>query len=105
MEYFLQFYSMGSQIWGQSNNHAIKKLQIVQNKALRTINFKHAQSSVNPLYKECKILKLADNIKLQNFLFAYDNLKNTYPPLLRIVFLLWIQYTYMRPEVLHINII
>ena len=82
----------GSQIWGQTN-HAIKKLQILQNKALRTINFKHAQSSVNPLYKEYKILKLADNIKLQNFLFAYNNLKNNLPS--RIVFLLWIQYTYI----------
>ena len=73
----------GSQIWGQSNNHAIKKLQILQNKALRTINFKHAQSSVNPLYKECKILKLTDNIKLQNFLFAYDNLKSNLPSSLK----------------------
>ena len=73
----------GAQIWGQSNNHAIKKLQIIQNKALRTINFKPAQSSVNPLYKKCKILKLADNIKLQNFLFAYDNLKNNLPSSLK----------------------
>ena len=70
MEYFLQFYSTVPK-YGQSNNHTIKKLQILQNKALRAINFKHAQSSVSPLYKKCKILKLADNIKLQNFLFAY----------------------------------
>ena len=34
---------------------------------------------LSTLYKECKILKLADNIKLQNFLFAYDNLKNNLP--------------------------
>ena len=73
----------GSQIWGQSNNYTINKLQILQNKALRVINFKHAQSSVTPLYKECKILKLADNIKLQNFLFAYDNLKNNLPSSLK----------------------
>ena len=71
------------QIWGQNNNYTIKKLQILQNKALRVINFKHAQSSVTPLYKECKILKLADNIKLQNFLFAYDNLKNNLPSFLK----------------------
>ena len=71
----------GSQIWGQNNNYTINKLQILQNKALRVINFKHAQSSVTPLYEECKILKLADNIKLQNFLFVYDNLKNNLPSL------------------------
>ena len=50
---------------------------------MRVINFKHAQSSVTPLYKECKILKLADNIKLQNFVFAYDNLKNNLPSSLK----------------------
>ena len=37
----------------------------------------------NPLYEECKILRLADNIKLQNFLFAYDNLKNNLPSSLK----------------------
>ena len=58
----------GSQIWGQINNHSI-------NKALRVINFKSAQTSLGPLHKECKILKLNDNVKLQNFLFAYGNLK------------------------------
>ena len=38
---------------------------------------------MGPLYKECKILKLIDNVKLQNFLFAYDNLKNNLPSSLK----------------------
>ena len=84
-EIFSSILLYGSLIWGQSNNYTINKLQILQNKALRVINFKHAQSSVTPFYKECNILKLAeDNIKLQNFLFAYNNLKNNLPSSLKV---------------------
>ena len=68
----------GCQIWGQ-NNSVTKKLQILQNKALRAINFKPSRASASPLFKNCKILKLADNINLQNFLFAHDSMKNNLP--------------------------
>ena len=55
-----------SQIWGQ-NNGVVKKLQILQNKALRIINLQPRRTSESPLFKSCEILKLADNINLQNF--------------------------------------
>ena len=35
--------------------------------------------SVNPLYNQCEILKFADSVKLSNFLFAHDNIKNNLP--------------------------
>ena len=73
----------GSQIWGQISNSPIRKLQILQNKAIRAIKFKSARTSAGPLYKECNILMLNDNVKLQNFLFAYDNLKNNLPSSLK----------------------
>ena len=60
-----------SQIFGQINNQSINKIQILQNKALRILTFKPARTSPGSVFKECKILKLADNIKLQNVLFAY----------------------------------
>ena len=72
-----------SQIWGQISSQTINKLQILQNKALRILTFKPARTSAGPLFKECKILKLVDNVKLQNFLFAYDNLKNNLPSSLK----------------------
>ena len=72
-----------SQIWGQINNQSINKLQVLQNKAIRVINFKPIRTSAGPLFKKCKILKLADNVKVQNFLFAYDNLKNNLPSTLQ----------------------
>ena len=68
----------GSQIWGQSNK-SILKIEKLQNKALRIINFEHPRSSVNSLYNKCAILKFEDSIKLSNFLFAHDNLKRNLP--------------------------
>ena len=68
----------GSQIWGQ-NNSVVKRLQILQNKALRIINFQPSRTSATPLFKKCNILKLADNINLQKFLFAHDSLNNNLP--------------------------
>ena len=68
----------GYQIWGQSNQ-SILKMEKLQNKALRIINFKPSRYSVNHLYNKSEILKFGDSIKLSNFLFAHDNLKNNLP--------------------------
>ena len=67
-----------SQIWGQ-NNRIVKKLQVLQNKALRIINFQPCRTSASPLFKSCEILKFADYVNLQNFLFAHDSLRNNLP--------------------------
>ena len=68
----------GSQIWGQHNG-VVKKLQRLQNKALRLMTFSSFRAKANPLFKQCGILKIADNISLQNFLFAHDSLNNNLP--------------------------
>ena len=68
----------GSQIWGQQNDVA-KRFQILQNKALRIINFQPPRTSATPLFKTCEILKLTDYVNLQNFLFAHDSLNNRLP--------------------------
>ena len=67
-----------SQIWGQSNK-SLLKMEKLQNKALRIINFEHSRCSVNPLYNKCEVLKFSDSIKLLNFLFAHDNIKGNLP--------------------------
>ena len=54
-------------------------MEKLQNKALRIINFRPLRYSVNPLYNQCEILKFGDSIKLSNFLFAHDNIKNNLP--------------------------
>ena len=68
----------GSQIWGQ-HNRIVTKLQILQNKALIIMNFCSRGTSATPLFKSDNILKLADNIGLQNLLFAHDSLNNNLP--------------------------
>ena len=69
-----------SQIWGQ-NNTILRKLEPLQNKALRIINFKNNEYNVNELYKTNKILKIADYIKLLNCLFVRDVIaQSTIPP-------------------------
>ena len=81
MVYFGIFSSIltyGSQIWGQQNS-AVKRLQVLQNKALRIMNFQPPRTSATPLYKSCEILKLVDHVNLQNVIFAHDSLNNNLP--------------------------
>ena len=51
----------------------------VQNKGLRILNFKGPLEHSSPLYKNSKILKLTDLIKLNNILFVYDQINNNLP--------------------------
>ena len=67
-----------SQIWGHKEG-IVKILQILQNKALRIMNFCPPRTSATPLFKSCEILKLADYVSLQDFLYIHDNLKGNLP--------------------------
>ena len=66
----------GSQIWGQGCTENIQKLQ---NRALRTIEFKNKHTDVDPLYAQTRILKLKDYIKLQNCLLIHQYLNDRLP--------------------------
>ena len=68
-----------SQIWGQVTNSFNQKVFNLQNRALRIISFSNFRANCNPLYSNLNILKLRDQITLQNCLFTYDALKNTTP--------------------------
>ena len=72
----------GSLIWGQ-HNRIVKRLQIIQNKAIRFMTFKPKRTSATPLFKLAGILNLRDYITQQNCLFAHDCLNGNLPrPLL-----------------------
>ena len=82
MVYFGIFHSLliySCQIWGQVPTPNIKRILILQNKALRIINFASFRSQLNPLYKMNNILKIADIVQLQTFLFAHDYCHNKLP--------------------------
>ena len=77
---FLPHLIYSCQIWGQ-NNTILRKLEPLQNKALRIKNFKNNECNVNELYKTNKILKIANYIKLLNCLFVRDVIaRSTIPP-------------------------
>ena len=44
------------------------------------MNFASFRETSFPLYKESIILKLSDNIRLQNFLYVLDDVNNNLPP-------------------------
>ena len=67
------------QTWGQIKNNQVYRIESLQNKAIRLINFSTYRASVNPLYKESKILKLSDAVKLQNYLLVLDDVKGQLP--------------------------
>lgn len=69
----------GCQIWGQVTNSFNQKIFKLQNRALRIITFSDFRAESNPLYSDLKILKLEDQIVLQNCLFVHDALHKASP--------------------------
>ena len=59
------------QIWDQNNTN-LRKLELLQNKALRIINLKNNEYNVNELYETNKSLKIPDYSKLLDYLFVKD---------------------------------
>ena len=69
----------GAQVWGQSITTHTEKIFKLQNRAMRIINFSDFRAEADPLYKDNKILKLDDYIKMQNCLFVHDFLHKNLP--------------------------
>ena len=76
----------GCQIWGQIKNIHFNRFETVQNRAIKIMNFASFRETSSPLYKESIILKLSDNIRLQNFLYVLDDINNNLPPSLNNTF-------------------
>ena len=77
--YYAQFNShlvYGCQIWGQ---HDISKTITLQKKAIRLITFSPKYTHSSPLFKETSIIKLEDQIKINNMLFVHHTLRNESP--------------------------
>ena len=99
MVYFGIFHSLltySCQIWGQVPTPNIKRILILQNKALCIINFAPFRSQVNPLYKINNILKIADIVQLQFFYLLMIISIINYQLLLTLSLLMWEMYTHMK---------
>ena len=65
-------------VWAQ-NSSSIKRLYILQKKALRIMYFLKRNSHTGPLFKDSGILKLFDKISLGNCTFISDSLNKRTP--------------------------
>jgi hypothetical protein len=73
----------GCQTWGLTENKYTKKIQTLQNRALRLITFADSPTSpyqhMAPIYKDLKLLKFRDLVTLKNLLFVHDYFNNNLP--------------------------
>ena len=70
----------GCQIWGQIDTKFVKKIQTLQNNALRLITFAESfYDHVTHIYRELKLLKLRDLVTLKNLLFVHDYFNQKLP--------------------------
>ena len=83
---FSSLLNYGAQVWAQFSNKHVCRLQRLQNKAIRIINFAKFDDPSTPLYKKSEILKLSDHVRLQNFLYVHNSINGTLPVALRNLF-------------------
>ena len=67
----------GVQAWG--NGNTIRKIELLQKRAIRIINKKRYRSHTDPIFKSENILKITDIHRLHVSLFMYDYHHNTLP--------------------------
>ena len=70
-------------MWGQVTNTFNQNIFKLQSRALRIISFSDFGADSNPLYGSLNILKLQDQIVLQNCIFVHDALNNISPKCFR----------------------
>ena len=57
----------------------IKKIEVLQRKCLRLLNFSDFQSHSNPLFINLKVLKVKDVIKLNQLMLLYNFIEGCLP--------------------------
>ena len=61
-KFFSSLLTYALQIWGQSSNKHICRLEKLQSKAIRVMIFSNFYESVSPLYYQTNILKISNNV-------------------------------------------
>ena len=80
--YYSIFYSHlinGCNIWGLTSEENIYKIEVLQKKCIRILTFSPFNSHTNELFRDLKILKVRDVIKLYQLKLVYDFLNNRLP--------------------------
>ena len=70
----------GCQVWGLTDTNSFKKIQTLQNNALRLISFAESfRDHITPTYHDWNLLKIRDLVTLKNILFVHDFFNNKLP--------------------------
>ena len=80
--YYAIFYShliYGCNIWGLTTDENIEKIEILQKKCIRILTFSPFNSHTSDLFKDLKILKVRDIIKMHQLKLAFDFFRNSLP--------------------------
>ena len=72
-------YLYANQIWSCCPRTSLRKLELLQKKALRIISQSNYNAHTAPLFKKHDILKLDDQISYSKLVFFFDYLKNRLP--------------------------
>jgi len=92
--------SYGILAWGNAKNTVLRKTELIQKRALRTIHNKSYNSHTDPLFKQSGILKLSDIYQLEVLMFMHDFINNKLPLSFQNMFILNadIQNTYQTRQ-------
>ena len=83
---FLPYLNYCAENWGNTYESNFSKLFLKQKRVIRIISKAEFRDHTNPLFKNLKILKLNDLIKLRSAIFMYKANKNTLPTNLQSMF-------------------
>ena len=84
---FLPYLNYCAENWGNTYESNFNKLFLKQKRVIRIISKAEFSDHTNPLFKQLKILKLHDLIKLRSAIFMYKADKNTLPRKLQLMFI------------------
>ena len=87
--YYATFFShltYGCNIWGLTSEENIKKIEVLQKKCVRIINFAPFNSHTNDLFIDLELVKVRDLIAMSQLKLVYDFLNNRLPIDLRSLF-------------------
>jgi len=65
--------------WGNSKATYLHKTEMLQKRAIRTINNKKYNSHTDPLFKESGVLKMSDLYRMEILLFMHDYINDKLP--------------------------
>ena len=80
--YYSIFYShliYGCNTWGLTTEENIEKIEVLQKKCIRILTFSDFNAHTNDIFKDLKVIKVRDIIKMQQLKVAYDFLNNSLP--------------------------